>query len=640
MAYFSGEMRGIYFIMGVAGSGKTTIGAALAQQLGLSFIDADDEHPAENIEKMKAGIPLTDEDRVPWLQKVRSRAISASSQNGVVIACSALKQVYRNLLEENLINVHWIFLDGDWSVLHERLNSRKNHYMPASLLHSQLATLERPEKAIRINAKHSVAETVEMIIRSLQLKKERIGIVGLGVMGKALARNLGNKGWQLSLYNREVKGIEELVAQQSVNDYPELSTALPFNDIHAFVKSLGSSPYIFMMLPAGEATDHFLNLLIPLLSPGAIIIDGANAFYADTEKHQQQILGHHIHLLGCGVSGGEQGALEGPALMVSGDKKAYDKVAPLLLSMAAVNGSGNSCCAYIGKGGSGHYVKMVHNAIEYGEMQLLAEVYGIMRNGLQMEEEAIAAIFDEWQQTELHSYLLGITQQIVNTKYNHKPILSLINDKASYKGTGAWAAQEAAFLGEPAGMFATALNARYISANTRLRNWVQQYLNSHDQVVTQKNATIDIEQIKLVYTLVRIWNHHQGFALITKAAEQYGWDISLVAIADVWRAGCIIRSSLMDKLAEGFAHTNMVSAMPYCKEILASNYADLVQLVASATLSEIPIPIISEAYQSILQYKQKKLSTTLIQAQRDFFGAHGFQWEDDIEGAIQHIDWV
>ncbi len=633
-------MQAVYFIMGVSGSGKTTIGSALAQQLRIPFIDADHEHPTENIEKMRMGIPLTDEDRMPWLQKVHARALAASSDNGAVIACSALKQTYRNLLEEHLMKVYWIFLDVDRALLQERIKDRKNHYMPASLLDSQLATLEKPKQAIRVNAKLGVTETLDIIIRSIYIKEKRIGIVGLGVMGKALARNLGSKGWQLSLYNREVKGSEELVAKQCVNDYPELNNALPFNDIHAFVKSLGSLPCIFMMLPAGGVTDHFLNTLAPLLSPGAIIIDGANAFYADTEKHQEQLLQHDIHVLGCGVSGGEQGALEGPALMVSGDKQAYDTVAPLLVSMAAINNSGNSCCAYIGRGGSGHYVKMVHNAIEYGEMQLLAEIYGLMHNGLQMNAEAIAAIFYEWQKTELHSYLLDITQQILIKQHNHQPILSRISDKASSKGTGAWAAQEAAFLGEPAGMFTTALNARYVSANTGLREWVQQHVTNRDQILIPKKIEIDIDQIKAVYTLVRIWNHHQGFALITKAAEKYGWDISLASVADVWRAGCIIRSSLMDKLAEGFIYTNMVLDIPYCKEVLVSNYHKLVQLIGAATLAEIPTPIINEAYQSILQYKQKKLNTTLIQAQRDFFGAHGFQWDDDTEGIMQHIDWV
>ncbi|MBX9734263.1 MAG: NADP-dependent phosphogluconate dehydrogenase [Chitinophagaceae bacterium] len=633
-------MQSIFFIMGVAGSGKTTIGSALAQQLNIPFMDADHEHPVENINKMTAGIPLTDEDRLPWLLKVHAKALAASAEGGAVIACSALKQAYRNLLENTLLKVYWIFLDVERSVLIQRLSNRKNHYMPVSLLDSQLATLEKPKDAICINAKRTVEEAVEFIRQSIYLKEKRIGIVGLGVMGKALARNLGSKGWQLSLYNREVSGVEELVAKQCVDNFSELHKALPFNDIDAFVKSLGDSQYILMMLPAGKAIVEFLNMLSPLLSPGAIIIDGANAFYADTEKHQQQLLLHHIYLLGCGVSGGEQGALEGPALMVSGDKKAYDSVAPLLISMAAINGSGNSCCNYIGLGGSGHYVKMVHNAIEYGEMQLLAEVYGILHHGLQLDAEAIASIFNEWQKTELQSYLLGITQQILKTKYNHQSILTSISDKAYSKGTGAWATQEAAFLGAPSGMFTTALNARYISTDTRLRYWMQEHVTHSEHKIKHEHVQINVEDIKAVYTLVRIWNHHQGFALITKAAEQYGWDLSLSSIADGWRAGCIVRSSLMDILSEGFTQTNMVSAIPYCEEVLVSNYPNLIQLVAHISLAEIPIPIISEAYQSILQYKQKKLTTTLIQAQRDFFGAHGFQWDDDIAGTVRHFDWT
>jgi 6-phosphogluconate dehydrogenase len=634
-------MATIYFLMGVAGVGKTTIGKIWAQQLSVPFIDADDLHTDSNIEKMKQGIALSDEDRWPWLTKVHSAALAAGSSKGAVIACSALKAKYREFLVDGLSAVQWFFLNANKEIIQDRLKARQHHYMPASLLESQLATLEIPQEAIEIDTSLSLEEIVIFMQQSVALRSSRIGIIGLGIMGTAIARNMADKGWQLSIYNREVAGKEELVAQYATEAYPVLSTALAFNELNAFVKSLGDKQFIFMMLPAGEATTMLLEALVPQLSDGAIIMDGANAFYKDTAMFQKKLATQGIQLLGCGVSGGEKGALKGPAMMVSGDKQAFEIVAPLLKSIAARNSSGNSCCTYIGSEGSGHYVKMVHNAIEYGEMQLIAEIYSLLSIGLALDDASIATIFKQWNETDLVSYLLQITADILATTYSGSPIVSLISDKAYAKGTGSWATQEAAKLGVPSGMFTVALNARFLSGNFAIRAWVQQYMGVKNKNMNTSHLDISLELIEEVYKLVRIWNHQQGFALIMAAAKEYGWPtVSLATITDGWRSGCIIRSTLMDILATGFTTTDNLLEIEYCKQVMKHNYSSLVKLVADSIKAEIPIPIISEALQSILQYKQKVLATSLIQAQRDYFGAHGFMWKDKDTDNLQHHNWA
>jgi 6-phosphogluconate dehydrogenase len=633
-------MATIYFLMGVAGVGKTTIGKIWAKQLNLPFIDADDLHSDSNIEKMKRGIALSDEDRWPWLTKVHSAAVAEGSTKGAVIACSALKAKYRALLVGGLPEAYWFFLDANKETIQDRLKTRQHHYMPASLLESQLATLEIPEEAIHIDTSLSLDEIILFMQQSVALRNARIGVIGLGIMGTAISRNMAEKGWQLSIYNREVPDKEESVAKHATEVYPILSTALAFNELTAFVKSLGKKQYIFMMLPAGEATTMLIKALMPLLSAGAIIIDGANAFYKDTEMLQKQLAIKGIHLLGCGVSGGEKGALKGPAMMVSGNKQAFEVVAPLLKCIAARNGSGNSCCKYIGSEGSGHYVKMVHNAIEYGEMQLVAEIYSLLSIGLALDDASIATIFKQWNETDLESYLLQISGDILATKHNGAPIVSLISDKAYAKGTGSWATQEAAKLGVPSGMFTVALNTRFLSGNLAVREWVQQYIGVINKNMNTSPIDISLELIEEVYKLVRIWNHQQGFALIMAAAKEYGWPtVSLATITDGWRAGCIIRSTLMDILAAGFTTTDNLLEIDYCKRVMKNNYSSLVKLAANSMEAEIPIPIISEALQSILQYKQKVLATSLIQAQRDYFGAHGFKWKNKDTDNFQHHNW-
>ncbi|HSR39360.1 MAG TPA: gluconokinase, GntK/IdnK-type, partial [Phnomibacter sp.] len=473
-------MHPVYYITGVAGSGKTTVGRMLAAQLGLSFFDGDDFHSSANKAKMASGIPLTDEDRQGWLQAIHAKALEAAASAGAVFACSALKQSYRDLLQQDLPVVHWVYLKGSYDFILHRMQQRKDHFMPASLLRSQFETLEEPAAVLTIDIGQSPQAIIDQIVQHMQ-PHSTFGIIGLGVMSKSLARNAAAKGIRLSVYNRHVPGKEEKVAEQLVATHPEMKDAKPFDDLNAFVLSLETPRKILLMVNAGSATDAVLDELKPLLSNDDMVIDGGNSHFKDTERRMHLMKEAGLHWIGCGISGGEEGALKGPALMAGGDAQAFQHVKPLLEKLAAKDFRGNACCTLAGPGGAGHFVKMVHNGIEYAEMQLLAEVYHIMRHGLRMAPDAIASHLEEWNKHELHSYLLGITVDILRKKEGDGFLIDQVADQAASKGTGSWATQTAAELGAPSTLLTQALFARYLSARFSERKQASQSLSLANQ---------------------------------------------------------------------------------------------------------------------------------------------------------------
>lgn len=624
-------MRNMFVIMGVAASGKTTIGKMLSAITGLPFLDADDFHSVSNKEKMKDGLPLSDEDRAGWLESLHLLLVN-HQQSGIILACSALKNGYRSKLSEGIMQVQWIFLKGSYELVQQRLEKRSGHYFNPALLVSQFAILEEPDDAFVLDIQQEPHALVFAILHHYNLYTD-FGILGLGVMGKSLALNLAEKGYKISLFNLYIRNKEERIAVQFINSHPSLSEARGFENIQNFIYSLAKPRKLLIMVNAGSAMDEVMSDIKPFLEVDDIVIDGGNSFYKDTEQRMDRGIQAGYHFLGAGISGGEEGALKGPSIMAGGSLQAYQLVAPILTTIAAKDRNGMPCCTYVSSGGSGHFVKMVHNAIEYGEMQLLSEVYEWMRKGMSMQQDAIAAILAEWNQTSLNSYLLEITIDILLKKENEEWLLEKITDISYSKGTGIWSVATAAELGVPAGMFNAALNARFLSAGKQVRT-----IAAARYSLEQMPTTLSIQTLRDAYSLARIINHLQGFDLIKKAASVYGWQINLSELARIWTNGCIIRSSLMEQLKE-IATDEVLILHSLTSEAIHKNINALRSVVAEGVISGLSIPAFSEALQYIYAMTTSESAINLIQAQRDYFGSHTYQRKDDPGGKAYHTQW-
>ncbi len=623
--------------MGVSGCGKTTVGTLLSGKTGYPFFDGDQFHPSDNIEKMASGIPLSDDDRLPWLKNIREFAEKKAYGNSIIIACSALKQTYRDILSNiPSAKCHFILLHGTEALLRERLQKRVGHFMQANLLTSQLNILEIPTDAMLIDIALAPSKIVAQIIDKLPitLSMQEFGLIGLGVMGKNLSRNFANKGFHLSLYNRYVKNKEEKVAEKFIAEYPELKSAKGFEDLSEFVESLSLPRKIMLMVNAGEATDDLINQLIPLLDKGDVLIDGGNAYYNDTDRRLAHLNNLGIHFIGTGVSGGEEGALKGPSIMPGGSVQGYLLVQPFLEKIAATNSKGVNCCKYIGEGGAGHFVKMVHNGIEYAEMQLLAELLQYLKLNGGFTYDLIALLLKPFLHTDKSSYLLEITIQILQKKSKGQYLVDQILDNAGNKGTGSWTSIEASKFGIPIPTLTAALYARFMSSMWEERKRVADKMptNIHKQ-------PIDINTVMEAYQLCRIINHHQGFHLISTVSKQNGWNINLSELAEVWTAGCIIRSKLMEDLKEFMAQSNNLLLHPLIIQQCNSSIDSLKELLSEALISELPMDCFSASAQYLFSLKQSESGASLIQAQRDFFGAHTYQLKNDPHGPFYHTNW-
>lgn len=620
------------FIMGVSGVGKSTIGKLVSKKLSYPFFDGDDFHPEKNIEKMAEGKPLTDDDRYQWLVNLNNLAKEQLRFNSCVIACSALKESYRNILKSDIENqVKWIFLNGSFDRIFNRIKQRKDHFMPGSLLKSQFDTLEKPLDALTIDVEMSPDKISEIIVDEI-INKSEFGLIGLGVMGKSLSRNLAANNFSLSIFNRHVPHSEENIAVNFKANFTELSNTMPFDDLKSFVASLQRPRKILLMVNAGKPVDTVLNKLIPLLSENDVIIDGGNSHYRDTQRRQDYLSDHHIFFIGTGISGGEEGALKGPSIMPGGNKNAYDIVQPFLAAIAAKGSDNKPCCTYIGKGGSGHFTKMVHNGIEYVEMQLLAEVYLILKKSGKNPDE-IATILTSWQQST-NSYLLGITIEILRKKEGNTWLLDQILDCSGNKGTGNWTTIATAELGQPSTMIAAALFARFISSFKKERiKMSKAYQNN------SKPLNIDNIHLLKAYQLARIVNHHQGFKLLYEASKSFKWGLNLPDIANIWTSGCIIRSSLMQDLSLILEENNNVLLSKTIIGQVKKLKSSLNTIVSQSILNEISIPCFSAAVNFLNGYTEKNSPANLIQAQRDYFGAHSYQRIDDPTEKFYHTNW-
>lgn len=622
----------IYVVMGVSGAGKSSVGQALSKSLNLPFYDGDDYHPQANIDKMRQGIPLEDSDRWAWLENLNLLAKGALKKEGAVMVCSALKEVYRQQLSKDFkATCQWIYLKGSYELILERIQARAGHFMPPELLQSQFNTLEAPKNAIEIDVSASITEIIEKLVMTFSKKKE-FGLFGLGVMGKSLARNLARNGFKIALFNRHLAGVEEGVATNFKNHFPELKEAEAFDEIAAFVNALETPRKIMLMVNAGPIVDRVIEDLLPFLSKGDILIDGGNSNYKDSKRRLDYLGSQQIQFIGAGVSGGEEGALTGPSIMPGGNKEAYAAIQPYLEAIAAKGEGGKPCCSYIGEEGSGHFVKMVHNGIEYVEMELLAEMYAILTT-LGKNPAEIAGVFESWK-SDSNSYLLEITIDILRKKEGNTPLVEKILDVAANKGTGNWTTIATAELGVPSTLIANALFARFTSSFKAQRQKVAAIFEHSAPVQTMKEG-----DLLKAYHFARIINHYQGFQLISEAAKTYQWNIQLSELARVWTNGCIIKSDLMKKLVPLLKESNDLLDAPTIQNELLLLKPIANKVVAHCILSEIPMSSLSESVNFLNQLKTERSAANIIQAQRDYFGAHTYKRIDDALQKNYHTIW-
>ena len=468
------------------------------------------------------------------------------------------------------------------------------------------------------------------------MTKQQIGMIGLAVMGKNLALNIESRGYSVAVFNRTVKRTEDFLENEAQD-----KNIIGTTSIEEFVESLEKPRKIFLMVQAGKATDATIESLLPLLDKNDILIDGGNALFEDTIRRNKELEKAGIHFIGTGVSGGEEGALTGPSIMPGGQREAYELVAPIFDAISAkVNGE--SCSTYIGPDGAGHYVKMVHNGIEYGDMQLIAEAYSILNNVLDLNAQQLHEIFAEWNKTELESYLIEITANIF-TKMDEetgKPIVDVILDKAGQKGTGLWTSKNALDLGVPLPLITESVFARCISAMKEERVKASKLLKGPEKKEYSGDQEKLIEAIRQALYMSKICSYAQGFAQMRAQSEANNWNLSYGDIAMIWRGGCIIRAQFLQKIKEAYDKEPELKNLlldSYFKEIVESYQSALREVVSVAVEHGIPVPSFASAIAYYDSYRTQDLPANLIQAQRDYFGAHTYERKDK-EG-IYHTNW-
>ncbi|MGD6841436.1 NADP-dependent phosphogluconate dehydrogenase [Bacillus infantis] len=468
------------------------------------------------------------------------------------------------------------------------------------------------------------------------MTKQEIGVIGLAVMGKNLAWNIESRGYAVSVYNRSSEKTEEMLRES------EGKNITGTYSIEEFVNSLEKPRKIMLMVKAGGPTDATIEQLKPHLEKGDILIDGGNTFFADTQRRNKELSELGIHFIGTGVSGGEEGALKGPSIMPGGQKEAYDLVAPIFKDISAkVNGE--PCTTYIGPDGAGHYVKMVHNGIEYGDMQLISESYFLLKNVLGLSAEELHTVFADWNKGELDSYLIEITADIFTKKDEEtgKPLVDVILDTAGQKGTGKWTSQSALDLGVPLPIITESVFARFISAMKEERVHASKLLKGPEAKPFEGDREAFIESVRKALYMSKICSYAQGFAQMRAASDEYSWDLKYGDIAMIFRGGCIIRAQFLQKIKEAYDREPGLKNLlldPYFKEIAESYQAALREIIGAAVQNGIPVPCFSAALAYYDSYRTETLPANLLQAQRDYFGAHTYQ-RTDKEGTF-HTNWI
>ncbi|MEQ1961795.1 NADP-dependent phosphogluconate dehydrogenase [Xenorhabdus khoisanae] len=467
------------------------------------------------------------------------------------------------------------------------------------------------------------------------MSKQQIGVVGMAVMGRNLALNIESRGYSVSIFNRSSDKTDEVIAE---NPGKKL---VPSYSIEEFVDSLEKPRRILLMVKAGEATDKTIASLTPHLDKGDILIDGGNTYFQDTIRRNRELSAQGFNFIGTGVSGGEEGALKGPSIMPGGQKEAYELVAPILKEIAA-QVDGEPCVTYIGADGAGHYVKMVHNGIEYGDMQLIAEAYSLLKNALNLSNQELAEVFSDWNQGELSSYLIEITADIFRKKDEEgKYLVDVILDEAANKGTGKWTSQSSLDLGVPVTLITESVFARYISSLKDQRVAASKVLSGPEAQPFNGDKAEFIEKVRRALYLGKIVSYAQGFQQLKAVSDEYSWDLNYGEIAKIFRAGCIIRAQFLQKITDAYnenpAIANLLLA-PYFKQIADEYQQALRDVISYGIQNGIPTPTFSAAISYYDSYRSAVLPANLIQAQRDYFGAHTYK-RTDKEGVF-HTEWL
>jgi 6-phosphogluconate dehydrogenase len=468
--------------------------------------------------------------------------------------------------------------------------------------------------------------------------KSDIGLIGLAVMGENLVLNMESKGFQVTVYNRTVQKVDDFLAGRAKG-----KKIIGAHSIEELVKSLKRPRKVMIMVKAGVAVDEMINTLIPFLEKGDIIIDGGNTHFPDTNRRTAYVESKGFLYIGTGVSGGEEGALLGPSIMPGGSKAAWPEVKPIFQAIAAKVDDGTPCCDWVGENGAGHFVKMVHNGIEYGDMQLICEAYQIMRDLLKMTADEMHIVFKEWNKGDLDSYLIEITRDILAFRdTDGKPLVDKILDTAGQKGTGKWTAVAALDQGIPLTLIGEAVFARCLSAVKEERVKASKILHGPEPAFsTDKKEFIDA--LKDALYASKIVSYAQGYSLMRAAASEYNWDLNYGGIALMWRGGCIIRSAFLGKIKEAFVKNPAITNLlidPFFSEEVDKAQKGWRNVVAASATNGIPVPAISSALGYFDGYRCEKLPQNLLQAQRDYFGAHTYERTDKPRGEFFHTNWT
>ncbi|MEA4889360.1 MAG: decarboxylating NADP(+)-dependent phosphogluconate dehydrogenase [Clostridiaceae bacterium] len=476
-----------------------------------------------------------------------------------------------------------------------------------------------------------------MSLSSKPAELSDIGLIGLAVMGENLVLNMANHGFAVSVFNRSVQRVDDFLAGRAVGK--------SIRGAHTLVEltaGLKKPRRVMMMIKAGQPVDDLVDQLIPLLEPGDIIIDGGNSFYEDTMRRVAKVEAAGLLYVGSGVSGGEEGALLGPSIMPGGSAAAWPVIEPLFTAIAAKAGDGTPCCCWIGDNGAGHFVKMVHNGIEYGDMQLICEAYHLMKHsGVSIPE--MQAIFADWNKSELDSYLISITTDILGyADQDGQPLVEKILDAAGQKGTGKWTVGAALDRGIPLTLITEAVMARSLSAQKEERTAAAAILKGPDGAVRPETRDL-VDDLRQGLYAAKIVSYAQGYALLRAAAVQYGWNLDYAGIAAIWRGGCIIRSVFLDRISEAFQSrpelANLMLA-PFFQERLANAQNGWRRTLVRAIEAGVPMPAFSAALAYYDGYRCDRLPANLLQAQRDYFGAHTYERTDEPRGSFFHTNWT
>jgi 6-phosphogluconate dehydrogenase len=470
------------------------------------------------------------------------------------------------------------------------------------------------------------------------MSQNDIALIGLAVMGQNLVLNMNDHGFKVAVYNRTTE-----VTDEFINGPAKGTEVVGFHDLKEMVESLSKPRRIVILVKAGPAVDAVIQQLLPLVDEGDVIVDLGNTHFPDTERRWKELKKQGIRFIGSGVSGGEEGARTGPSIMPGGDPDAWPLVKDVFQAISA-KVDGEPCCDWVGNGGAGHYVKMVHNGIEYGDMQLICEAYQILREGLGMEYDELEQVFTKWNEEELDSYLTEITRDIMGYKdEDGEALVEKILDTAGQKGTGKWTGISALDLGMPVSLIGESVFSRCLSALKDERVKAAKVLRGPKPTINPRNREKFIEDVKLALYASKIISYTQGYMLLSEASEEYKWKLNYGAIALMWRGGCIIRSRFLGDIKTAFDKKKRLPNLlldPFFKKEIRRSQKSWRNVIVAATKAGIPVPAFSTALSFYDGYRRERLPANLLQAQRDYFGAHTYERVDRERGEFFHTNWT